>query len=91
MVDNILNTHICNIGFAATNNAVEGWQRGFNSSIGIYSSLWKFIDLIKFEQSKNEIVLNQIYGRVNVRDFIQIFWISNTLCSVHQRITKFET
>lgn len=56
-----------------TNNAVEGWHRSFNSSIGIHPSLWKFIDLIKLEQSKNELILNQIYGGVDVPHKKQIY------------------
>lgn len=41
---------------ARTNNAVEGWHRGFQTQLGAcHPSLWKFIDTIKKEQNSNEL------------------------------------
>ena len=38
-----------------TNNAVEGWHRGFNQILGAcHPAIWKFIDGLKKEQSLNE-------------------------------------
>jgi len=43
-----------------TNNAVEGWHRGFSQLLGAHHpTIWKFIDGIKKEQSLNEMRLEQ--------------------------------
>ena len=39
-----------------TNNAVEGWHRRFQANIGAYHpNFWKFIDILKREQSLNHV------------------------------------
>ena len=43
-----------------TNNAAEGWHRGFHQLLGAYHpTIWKFIDGLKKEQSFNELKLEQ--------------------------------
>jgi len=44
-----------------TNNSVEGWNRRFNSIVGMkHPTIWKFIEKLKEEQSFNEMKLNQL-------------------------------
>lgn len=43
-----------------TNNAVEGWHSGFNAMVKANPLLWSFITQLKTEQSKNQLLLNQI-------------------------------
>lgn len=47
-----------------TNNHVEGWHRGFNSSLGSHPNVWKFIEAIKKENSHSVFILNQVLGGV---------------------------
>ena len=43
-----------------TNNAVEGWHRRFQANIGAYHpNFWKFIDILKREQSLNQVNISQ--------------------------------
>ena len=43
-----------------TNNAVEGWHRGFSELIGAnHPTIWKFIDALKMEQNMNEAKIEQ--------------------------------
>ena len=43
-----------------TNNAVEGWHRRFQANVGAYHpNFWKFIDILKREQSLNHINISQ--------------------------------
>ena len=43
-----------------TNNAVEGWHRGFSQILGAYHpTIWKFIDGLKKEQNSNEMKIEQ--------------------------------
>ena len=43
-----------------TNNAVEGWHRRFQANIGAYHpNFWKFIDILKREQSLNHVNISQ--------------------------------
>jgi hypothetical protein len=43
-----------------TNNAVEGWHRGFSQLLGSHHpTIWKFIDGLKQEQSANELKIEQ--------------------------------
>lgn len=58
-----------------TNNAVEGWHRGFSSGLSAHPTIFKLIDALKLEQSKNEMLLGQInsgvgppHKRVKYRD-----------------------
>jgi len=49
-----------------TNNAVEGWHRGFSEILGSYHpSIWKFIEALKKEQSLNELKLEQYVAGEN--------------------------
>lgn len=43
-----------------TNNAVEGWHKGFNELTLANPTIWRFITCIKGEQAKNVLLLNQI-------------------------------
>ena len=50
---------------ARTNNSMEGWHRRFSSLIGAHHpSLWKFIDVLKTEQSQTQFRLNQLVAGV---------------------------
>ena len=43
-----------------TNNAVEGWHRRFQANIGAYHpNVWKFIDILKQEQSLNHVNISE--------------------------------
>ena len=43
-----------------TNNAVEGWHRRFQANVGAYyPNFWKFIDILKQEQSLNHVNISQ--------------------------------
>ena len=43
-----------------TNNAVEGWHRRFQANVGAYHpNFWKFIDILKREQSLNHVNISQ--------------------------------
>ena len=43
-----------------TNNAVEGWHRRFQANVGAYHpDFWKFIDILKREQSLNHVNISQ--------------------------------
>ena len=43
-----------------TSNAVEGWHRRFQANIGAYHpNFWKFIDILKREQSLNHVNISQ--------------------------------
>ena len=43
-----------------TNNAVEGWHQRFQRNVGAYHpNLWKFIDILKWEQSLNHVNISQ--------------------------------
>ena len=43
-----------------TNNAVEGWHRRFQANVGAYHpNFWKFIDILKREQSRNHVNISQ--------------------------------
>ncbi|XP_022161694.1 uncharacterized protein LOC111027604 [Myzus persicae] len=43
-----------------TNNAVEGWHRGFSSLLGAnHPSIWKFIEGLQNQQSLNQFQINQ--------------------------------
>ncbi|ODM87485.1 FLYWCH-type zinc finger-containing protein 1 [Orchesella cincta] len=45
---------------ARTNNAIEGWHRGFQTTLGAsHPSIWKFIDTVLKEQSLNELQMEQ--------------------------------
>jgi len=48
-------------GNPRTNNKVEGWNKRFNTLIGIkHPTVWTFIDKLKDEQSVTELKMNQI-------------------------------
>lgn len=55
------NVYISALGdLPKTNNAVEGWHRGFHQLLGAYHpTIWKFIDGLKKEQSLNELKIEQ--------------------------------
>ncbi|XP_016660429.1 uncharacterized protein LOC107883932 isoform X2 [Acyrthosiphon pisum] len=57
----IWNCHYsANNGLPTTNNAVEGWHRGFTSVIGTsHPNIWKFIDGIKKVQNIEELKREQ--------------------------------
>ena len=43
-----------------TNNAVEGWHRRVQANVGAYHpNLWRFIDILKWEQSLNHVSISQ--------------------------------
>ena len=43
-----------------TNNSVEGWHRRFQANVGAYqTNFWKFIDILKREQSLNHVNISQ--------------------------------
>ena len=43
-----------------TNNTVEGWHRSFQANVGAYHpNFWKFIDILKWEQSLNHVNISQ--------------------------------
>ena len=43
-----------------TNNAAEGWHRRFQANVGAYHpNVWKFIDILKREQSLNHVNISQ--------------------------------
>lgn len=45
---------------ARTNNAVEGWHRGFQTQLGAtHPIMWKFIETIQKEQSFNEVEIEK--------------------------------
>ncbi|KAL4152975.1 hypothetical protein QTP88_000808 [Uroleucon formosanum] len=47
-------------GSPRTNNAVEGWHRAFNSALGAnHVTVWKFINMLKREQSLQEAKMEQ--------------------------------
>ena len=57
---------LCNIydqtigNLLRTNNAVEGWHRRFQENVGGYHpNVWKFIDILKLEQSLNHVNISQ--------------------------------
>ena len=53
-------THDQTIGDLRTNNAVEGWHRRFQANVGAYHpNFWKFIDILKQEQSLNHVNISQ--------------------------------
>lgn len=44
-----------------TNNSVEGWHTGFSSLLRCsHPTMWKFLNVLKSEQSKNEMVFEKI-------------------------------
>ena len=44
-----------------TNNAVEGWHRAIKASLGyVHSTIFKFIDFLRREQSATENKLNSL-------------------------------
>lgn len=50
-------------GIARTNNAVEGWNRAFQSQLGAsHPTIWKFIEIIRKQQSLNEVHIQQHLG-----------------------------
>lgn len=47
-------------GLPRTNNVVEGWHRSFAELMGCHHpSLWKFINVLRLEQNRNEVTLEQ--------------------------------
>ena len=43
-----------------TNNAVEGWNRRFQANVAAYHpNFWKFIDILKWEQSLSHVNISQ--------------------------------
>ena len=54
-------THDQTIGdLLRTNNAVEGWHQRFQANVGAYHpNFWKFIDILKREQSLNHVNISQ--------------------------------
>lgn len=43
-----------------TNNAIEGWHRGFQSNVGAFHpNIWKFLDVLRREQGLNELKITQ--------------------------------
>jgi len=43
-----------------TNNNIEGWHRRFSSLLGAqHPTIWKFIDVLKKEESLTEFQINQ--------------------------------
>lgn len=56
-----------NANLPRTNNNIEGWHRGFNELIKRkHPSIWECIDALKKEQSRNELVLEQLYAQLPV-------------------------
>lgn len=45
-----------------TNNNVEGWHRGFSTTIGREPNMWKFIVAIQLENSQNMMIIDQVRG-----------------------------
>lgn len=46
-----------------TNNAVEGWNRKMQSAVSCqHPNIWKFLNVIKREQSLNNVVIDQLIG-----------------------------
>ena len=46
-----------------TNNAVEGWHRAFQTSVGAsHPSIYNLIEKLQIEQSNTEIILSKILG-----------------------------
>ena len=57
----IMNMYDQTIGdLLRTNNAVEGWHQRFQANVGAYHpNFWKFIDILKREQSLNHVNISQ--------------------------------
>lgn len=43
-----------------TNNSVEGWHRGFSTMAGKHPTIFKFIEFLRLELSKNQITFNKL-------------------------------
>lgn len=54
-------------GLPKTNNNIEGWHRGFSSlfNCGSHPTIWKFISILKKEQSRNEMLLEKLISGEN--------------------------
>lgn len=49
-------------GLPRTNNTVEGWHRSFQSGVGAHHpNIWRFLDVLKREQSLNELNISQMF------------------------------
>ena len=47
-------------GLPRTNNAVKGWHRSFQASVGgCHPNFWKFIDILKREQNLAQVHIAQ--------------------------------
>ena len=48
-------------GLPRTNNHIEGWHRRMQSNVGSHHpSIWHFLDVLRREQSLNEVIITQI-------------------------------
>ena len=48
-------------GLPRTNNHIEGWHRRMQSNVGAHHpSIWHFLDVLRREQSLNEVIITQI-------------------------------
>jgi hypothetical protein len=51
---------VANERLPKTNNSVEGWNRSFSELVATNNpNIWKFINFLKLEQSKNEVKYDQ--------------------------------
>ena len=64
MLDSPLNTHQLQQYSPSSLhycNAVEGWHRRFQANVEAYHpNVWKFIDILKREQSLNHVNISQV-------------------------------
>ena len=55
-----------NMCLPKTNNHIEGWHRGFSELFHLHHpSIWKFLNFLKLEQAKNEVLLVQMLSGVD--------------------------
>lgn len=82
-----------NANLTRTNNNIEGWHRGFNTILKRkHPSIWDCIDALQKEQSRNELVLEQlpIFNKNNNKTK-QKHELTDTLNTKQPKTTKKET
>ena len=58
-----------------TNNAVEGWFRNFQASVGAYHpNFWKFIDILKREQNLTQVSIAMLQPVISQNLNVDVIW-----------------
>lgn len=52
--------------FPRTNNTIEGWHNAIFALFGIHPNIFKFIKGIKLEQDATEVMINKLFGGIDV-------------------------